>query len=294
MNQKRHSSDELGVGQQTAECHLPCDGPPRHPRFQFAPGVIDGPAPPVDRGPGAGSGVGLGVPGDGCGNRRVSGGPRGHGDGLAGMSQPDIACPVCGNELTLAQIFSSEDTQRAFARLASVSIPLGSRVLQYCTLFAPPKTRLTVPKQVKLILSLLPDLERQVITARGRDWPAPLAAWALAIDQMLLARDTARLDLPMKGHGYLYSILVGMADKVEGQAEAQAAVAARTAPRQDTVQVRGQPMSIGAALGVVYGGVDPAIAKLNQDEARRAPMPAAQREHIAALLADAKQKGIKP
>ncbi len=37
------------------------------------------------------------------------------------MSQQDIACPVCGTELTLAQIFSSEDTQRAFARLATVS-----------------------------------------------------------------------------------------------------------------------------------------------------------------------------
>ena len=52
----------------------------------------------------------------------------------------DIACPVCGTELTLAQLFANEDTQRAFARLASVSIPLGSRVLQYCTLFAPAKT----------------------------------------------------------------------------------------------------------------------------------------------------------
>jgi hypothetical protein len=50
MNQKRHSSDELGVCQLTAECHLPCDGPPRHPRFQFAPGVIDGPQPPTTEG----------------------------------------------------------------------------------------------------------------------------------------------------------------------------------------------------------------------------------------------------
>lgn len=210
------------------------------------------------------------------------------------MSQQDIACPVCGTELTLAQLFSSEDTQRAFARLASVSIPLGSRVLQYCTLFAPPKTRLTVPKQVKVIMTLLPDLERQAITHKGREWAAPLASWAQAIDQMLTARDTGKLELPMKGHGYLYSILVSLADKVEARAEAQSEAAARTAPRQDTVQVRGQALPIGAALTAVYGDVDPELVKLDRDDATRAPMPAAQRQHIAAVLAEAKLKGIKP
>lgn len=199
------------------------------------------------------------------------------------MSQQDIACPVCGTELTLAQIFSSEDTQRAFARLASVSIPLGSRVLQYCTLFAPPKTRLTLPKQVKVILTLLPDLERQVITHKGREWAAPLASWAQAIDQMLTARDTGKLELPMKGHGYLYSILVSLADKVEARAEAQTEAAARTAPRQDTVQVRGQALPIGAALHTVYGNRDPALSKLDADAKQAAPMPAALRERIASL-----------
>ncbi|MES2948658.1 MAG: hypothetical protein V4858_08960 [Pseudomonadota bacterium] len=210
------------------------------------------------------------------------------------MSQQDIACPVCGTELTLAQLFTHEDTQRAFARLASVSIPLGARVLQYCTLFAPPKTRLTVAKQVKLILTLLPDLERQAINHRGREWAAPIAAWAQAIDQMLTARDTGRLDLPMKGHGYLHSILMGLADKVEATAEAQAAVEARTAPRQDTVQVRGQSMPIGVALAALNSSLDATSAKLIADRANAAPMPEATRQHIAAVLLDAKQKGIKP
>lgn len=183
----------------------------------------------------------------------------------------------------MAQIFSHEDTHRAFARLAGVSIPLGARVLQYCTLFAPPKTRLTVPKQVKLLLALLPDLERQAITHRGRDWVVPLACWAQAIDQMLTARDAGRLDLPMKGHGYLYSILMGLADKVEAAAEAQAAAQARTAPRQDTVQVRGQPMAIGAALDVVYGQRDPALAKLDADSKLAKPIPQEVRQKLAAL-----------
>lgn len=147
----------------------------------------------------------------------------------------DLSCPTCGTELDLAVLFAHEQDQRALARLASVSIPLGARVLQYLALFTPPKQRLTSAKKIKLILQLLPDLERQAITHKGRDWEAPLAAWAQAIDQMLAARDAQRLELPMKGHGYLYAILAGMADRFEGQAEQQREQELRTGPRAATV-----------------------------------------------------------
>lgn len=192
----------------------------------------------------------------------------------------DIACPVCGTELTLAQLFANEDTQRAFARLASVSIPLGSRVLQYCTLFAPAKTRLTLPKQIKLIQSLLPDLERQAITHRGRDWAVPLSCWAQGIDQMLTARDMDKLDLPMKGHAYLYSILMSLADKVEASDEQRREAGARQIPNAATYQVRGQAMPMGQALQQVFGGRDPALAKIDADSARAVPMPADVRARL--------------
>ena len=143
----------------------------------------------------------------------------------------DLSCPVCGTELDLAVLFAHEGDQRALARLAAVSIPLGGRVLQYLALFTPPKQRLTSAKKIKLILQLLPDLEREAISWKGRDWPAPRTAWAMAIDQMLAARDAQRLELPMKGHGYLFAILAGMADKHEGQAEQQREQELRTGPR---------------------------------------------------------------
>lgn len=205
------------------------------------------------------------------------------------MSQ-DIACPACGAELTMAQLFSHEDTHAAFARLASFSIPLGSLVLQYCTLFSPAKTRLTVPKQVKLILQLLPDLERRAITHRGRDWTVPLSVWAQAIDQMLTARTAGRLDLPMKGHAYLYAILVGLADKVEAIAEVQAEAKVRSAPKVATVQVRGQAMGIGQALQQVFGGQDPALAKMDAEAPHASPVPEFARAQLAAL----RRKPVSP
>lgn len=189
----------------------------------------------------------------------------------------DINCPFCGIELTVAQLFAHADTQRAVGRLAAVSIPLGARVLQYCALFAPAKTKLTVPKQVKLILQLLPDMERRAINHRGREWAAPLTSWAQAIDQMLASRDAGKLELPMSNHGYLYSIITGLADKVEARAETQAEADKRRPP--DTVTVKGQ------GLAQVYGGRDPELAKRENDRRKAAPMPDAVRAQLAALRA---------
>lgn len=190
---------------------------------------------------------------------------------------------MCGAELDVGVLFAHETDQRALARLAAVSIPLGARVMQYVALFTPPKTRLTAAKKIKLLLQLLPDLERQAITHKGRDWAVPLDAWALAFDQMLASRDAGRLELPMKGHGYLYTTLAGMADKHEAAAEAQREAERRTAPRQDTVQVRGQTLPIGEALQVAYAGKDPALAEIDARTGQAAPMPAEVRARLAAL-----------
>ena len=192
----------------------------------------------------------------------------------------DITCPACGAEFDLTVAFACEEERRAFARLASVSIPLGTRVLKYIALFTPPKQRLTSAKKLKLLMQLLPDLERKAITHKGRDWTAPLDAWAQAIDQMLAARDAQRLELPMKGHGYLYAVLAGMADKHEAAQEAKREEDARLRPQRASVQVRGQTLEIGAALDVVYGGKDPALAAIDQSKRNAAPIPAHLRERM--------------
>ncbi len=158
------------------------------------------------------------------------------------MSAADLSCPHCQAELDAATLFASVDDQRAFARLVQAAHPLRARALHYIALFKPERQRLTLRKQAALLLALLPDLERGAITWKGRDWPAPPRAWAEAIDQMLAARDAARLELPMKSHGYLYAILAGMADKQEAAQEAQAEQQLRSGPRP--AHQRGAPLSV--------------------------------------------------
>ncbi len=194
----------------------------------------------------------------------------------------DFACPACGAEYDLAVAFAHEVDQRALARLATVSVPMGARVLQYLQLFQPPRQRLTAAKKIKLLLQLLPDLERRAITHKGRDWPAPLDAWAAAIDQMLEARSAGRLELPMKGHAYLYAILAGMANQHEARAEAAREAERKAGPRQ--ARQHG-PASV---LDVV-----PALVPLAARPAP-APTPAAASPTVRAMRAALRRPPTEP
>lgn len=200
----------------------------------------------------------------------------------------DLSCPACGAEYDLSVAFASEVDRRALARLAAVSIPLGARVLQYVALFTPPKQRLTAAKKIKLILQLLPDLERQAIIHKGRDWTAPLAAWAQAFDQMLAARDAQRLELPMKGHGYLYAVLAAQADKHEAQQEQAQEQERRAAGRAHSSAA---PTQVGQLLTVqeaVGAGVQPIARPAPTQAAGTSPTVRAMRAAIKA------KKGEQP
>lgn len=197
----------------------------------------------------------------------------------------DLHCPACGADFDMATLFASEADQQAFDRLVTTIMPIGRQVLLYIGLFTPPKQRLTAAKKFKLLYQLAPDLERRVITFKGRDWAAPLPAWALAIDQMLASRAAGRLELPMKGHGYLYAMLAAMADKAEASAEQQRETERRTQPDRGVVQVRGQAMGIGQALPMAGATSvhDATLAALDARDRNAAPMPPEVRAKLAAL-----------
>lgn len=194
-----------------------------------------------------------------------------------------VACPACGTEITLEHLVGALDDEQAFARLIALSIPMAHLVVQYISLFAPEKQRLTLRKKVRIIQQLLPDLRRLAITHKGRDWPAPAEAWQQAIEQMLAARNAGRLQVPMSGHGYLYATLAGMADKHEAKAEEAMEEQRRTAPRSGNVQIKGQTLTIGETLQPTHGSRDPVLVQIEADSRNAAPIPAEVRERIAQL-----------
>lgn len=205
------------------------------------------------------------------------------------MSRAEMmVCPVCHSELSLAQVFSSEEAQRTFSRLAVLSVPLGVRLTRYLTLFTPPKTRLTQGKQLKLIEQLLPDLERRAITAQGRDWPAPLELWSQAFEKLFAVADAGRMTLPLSGHGYLYTTLHDLAEKAEAKKEQKTEQDRRNTPQRATVLVHGQAMSIAEGVQALYGGKDPALAAIDESTRNAAKPSAEMRERIARITGKAK------
>lgn len=204
----------------------------------------------------------------------------------------DLHCPVCDAVLDMRVVLKSQEDHDAFERLLlAIGIPLMRRVLDYIDLHKPAMHRLSMTKKTKLIRSLAPDMERQAIGRNGRDWEAPPALWAQAIDSMLASRDAGRLDLPLKGHGYLYAVLQGLADKAEAAQEQQALTEQRTQAARGTVTVGGKAMSIQQGLETVYGGRDPALAALDESTRNAAPMPPDVRAKLAALRGKPVQSG---
>lgn len=132
-----------------------------------------------------------------------------------------VSCPSCNAELSLDVLLAHDEARAAMARLAAASLPapISAPVLRYLALFRPSKRRLSIDRMTTLLLELLPDIERQAVTRKGRDWATTPEMRCAAIAQLLANRDAGKLTLPLTSHGYLLEVLVGLADKAEAVRE---------------------------------------------------------------------------
>lgn len=196
-------------------------------------------------------------------------------------------CPVCGAEESLdgliVRMIDDDEVRRLIAAVLTHSFSLGGMVVRYLRLHKPAKQRLRMDKLAKLLAELVPDIQRTAIERNGRTWAVGPDAWRAAFDAVFDAQAKGTLTLPLEGNGYLYSVLMRIADRHEALQERQTEADRLHRPTQATVTVKGQPMRIGAALEHVFGGRDPALAKIDADDKRAAPMPADVREKIAAM-----------
>lgn len=195
-------------------------------------------------------------------------------------------CPVCGAEESLDtlihRMIDDDQVRHLIAEVLTKSLPLGGMVVRYLRLHKPPKQRLRMDKLARLLGELVSDIQRTAIERNGRTWVVGPDAWKAAFQAVFDAHDKGALTLPLEGNGYLYSVLMRLADRHEA-AQERDHEASRRSPTQHTVTVKGAPMPIGQALQQVYAGRDPALAKLDADAQSAAPIPAHVREQIAAM-----------
>lgn len=130
-----------------------------------------------------------------------------------------LSCPSCGAEMSLDVLLPHNELRQAAGALVEKSLSCGSLVMRYVALFRPAKNRMSPDRWAKLIGQLLPDLQRNAITHKGREWPVPLEAWKLGLEAMLNKAADGKLQLPLENHNYLYAVLAAMSDKAEAREE---------------------------------------------------------------------------
>ena len=197
-------------------------------------------------------------------------------------------CGVCGAEESLdsllMRMIDDDQVRRLIADVITASMPLGGLVVRYLRLHKPDKQRLRMSVVGKLLAELVPDMQRGVVERAGRTWAVSGDSWKAALQAVFDAHQKGTVTVPLQGNGYLYQVLMRLADKGEAAAETAQEQARRNPPRRDTVTVRGQTLPIGDALQVAFAGRDPELAQKDADARNRAPMPDAVKAYRAQLL----------
>jgi hypothetical protein len=116
-------------------------------------------------------------------------------------------CPACGSTNSLDSLMAHQDASGAIAATFKLNGKLGRALVMYLGLFRSGTRELSFDRVSKLLTEIQPDIERQAITRDRIEYPAPAAAWIYAIEQTIHARDTGKLVLPLKTHGFLYTII---------------------------------------------------------------------------------------
>ena len=139
-------------------------------------------------------------------------------------------CPCCGAENSLDALIAHEQARQSLWTLANIGGPMTQGLVRYLGLFRPAKSALSASRMATLMAELLPDIQAGQIYRNGQSYPAPVAAWAYAFNEVLAARDSGRLKTPLKSHGYLYEIIAGWVGNTP--VEAVPAVPAQPAQQQ--------------------------------------------------------------
>ena len=152
-----------------------------------------------------------------------------------------LTCPCCSARFSIEAVLSDDAARRAVGVALKLPAPIGDLLLRYIALFRPKSRVLSWSRASRLLEELQADIGKGRIERRGRTWVAPMEVWRLALEEIL--SQASKLTLPMKSHGYLYEIIVGLVDRAEGVQEEAVEKRRRTVTSAD----RGSPAARSAA-----------------------------------------------
>ncbi|WP_244190962.1 hypothetical protein [Ralstonia mannitolilytica] len=160
------------------------------------------------------------------------------------MPLPSFTCPVCRNPLSVDVVFAHEGVRDAILQLVNAHAE-GAKLLRpllaYVGMFAPVKTEMRYERVATVLAEVVASIKAGTVRdAHGVTHAAPLDYWRQAFEEMAARRDAGSLKLPLKSHGYLHTVVVGLASKaaatVERKTEAQRAGHAGMGTQAERVQ----------------------------------------------------------
>lgn len=208
-------------------------------------------------------------------------------------------CGVCGAEESLdsllLRMIDDDEVRRLIADVLTASLPLGGMVVRYLRLHKPPKQKLRMSVVGKLLAELVPDFQRHSIERAGRIWAVNGDSWKAALQAVFDAHDKGTLSVPLQGNGYLYQVLMRLADKGEAAQEKQVDASRRSRPNQAGAATIGDVLERAEALAA---DMQATVAAMGTGAIQPGPPPGPKRESplVRQMKADlaAKGKGRQP
>ena len=137
-------------------------------------------------------------------------------------------CPECGASRPLQEFLEDSAQRQALAQALALDARLAPGVLAYLKLWAKPGKRTTAPTLLRVLRELHELVSAGTVTRNRITHPAPVEYWVQG-----LAETAAKVTPPLEGHGYLLTVVHGLAAKAVGQVERQRE-ASLQAPRRPT------------------------------------------------------------
>lgn len=151
-----------------------------------------------------------------------------------------LTCPHCQGQFELAAALELVAGRGALSSALTVSGELGRLLAHYLGMFKPAKKALSMDRAERLLAEIAPQIEGQVVLRRGAELSAPRDLWVSALRSMIEARDSGKLELPLKTHGYLLEIVAAAAQRGAAKQEREVETALRSGDRNKAAELRAQ------------------------------------------------------
>lgn len=129
-----------------------------------------------------------------------------------------ITCPQCASHFDLMHAIEDADGRRLLDLLKDIQPVVIRPYFRYLKLFKPAKQGLRWSRMLSLTQEIAPMIKAAQIERNHATYAVLPATWAEVMNE-LVDNPPATLKLPLKGHGYLLSILAASAEKHAAKAE---------------------------------------------------------------------------